>query len=239
MRTEILQSPAFGMLRVTFEMRDDRIVAEAGAMVGHTAGVKMTTEMQGGFLAAAKRKLLGGETIFKNTFTGTKPGQELLLAPGPQGDLQSIKLRAGESFTLLSGAYVAHTGDVKIDTKWQGARSILSGTGFFMLQATGPGELFFAAYGGIEKIDVSRGVLVDNGHIVGFTEGARYELKQFGGFRSFFLGGEGVVCRFIGTGHVYVQTRNVANLVSFLTPFRPVKGSDSTKGKLFDAMKGD
>ena len=242
MRFEILQSPAFGMLKASFDQRDDQIVAESGAMVACTSGVKMSTATRGGVLKALKSKVLGGVSLFCNTFTASGPGQHVLLAPPQEGDLRAMKLAANESFYFVSGAYLGHTGDVALDTQWQGARSILSGVGFFMLKVNGPGTVFYASYGAIERIPVPDGGLtVDNGQIVGFSEGVRYTMRKFGGFRSFFLGGEGLVCHFEGDGEVLVQTRNVAALASFLHPYRPVEkdGGDRSltgiAGKLMDS----
>jgi uncharacterized protein (TIGR00266 family) len=228
MKTEILQAPDFGMLRVEFSAPGQSVVAESGAMVSHTAGTQMQTAMRGGLLAAAKRKVLGGESIFQNTFTASEAGDHVFFAPPAEGDLQRLTLAQGEHFHLVSGAYVAHTGDITIDTKWQGVRSLFSGVGFFMLRMSGPGDVFYASYGAIEEIDVpAEGVDVDNGHIVGFGEGVDYALRKFGGYKSFFFGGEGLICRFSGNGKVLLQTRNVSSLVSFLNTFRPVKTNNS------------
>ena len=227
MKTTILQAPDFGMLRVDFEQPGESFVAESGAMVSCTAGVQMKTQMRGGLLAAAKRKLLGGESIFQNTFTATEPGDHVLLAPPPEGDLRRLDLGAGEHFHLVSGAYVAHTGDVQIDTKWQGVRALFSGVGFFMLRLSGPGSVYYATYGAVEPITIPpEGIDVDNGHIVGFGERATYQIRKFGGYKSFFFGGEGLICRFSGEGQVLLQTRDVSALVGFLHSFRPVKANN-------------
>ena len=80
MQFEIIDTPDFGLLRVQFEARDEQIVAESGAMVSMSAELQMTTSMRGGLFDAVKRKLLGGESLFQNTYTPTAPGQEILLA---------------------------------------------------------------------------------------------------------------------------------------------------------------
>ncbi len=83
MQSEVLHNPDFGVLRVTFEQPGEEISTEAGAMVGRDSLVQMRTNMQGGFGSAFKRKLLGGESLFQNTFTATQPGQTVWIAPGP------------------------------------------------------------------------------------------------------------------------------------------------------------
>lgn len=224
MRFEIADTPDFGLLCATFEAPGETLVAESGAMVSHSAGVQMTTSMRGGLMAAAKRKLLGGESLFQNTFTASAAGEHVLLAPAPEGDLRSRELAAGEAFFLQSGAYLAHHGDLKIDTKWGGVRSFFGGVGFFMLRLEGPGQVFFNSYGAIHEVEVGPGGYVcDTGHIVGFTGGLDFRVRPFGGMKGLFFSGEGLVCEFSGHGRLYIQTRAAPSLAAFLEPFRRVQ----------------
>src|SRR5215208_1332092 len=91
MHHELLQKPDFTLIRVTFDHGGEQMLAEPSAMVAKDSGVEMKTAIQGGILAAAKRKMLGGESVFQNTFTATAPGQRLYLAPGPEGDVEVIQ----------------------------------------------------------------------------------------------------------------------------------------------------
>jgi uncharacterized protein (TIGR00266 family) len=185
----------------------------------------MVTTLQGGLLAAAKRKLLGGESLFTNTFTATAPGQTLWLAPSAEGDVELIEMNGQLRMFLSSGAFLAAAPGVTIETKWQGARGFFSGAGLFLLSAHGHGPLFFAAYGGIHAIDVGpAGYVCDTGHVVAFTGGLSYEVSRVGGLKSLFFSGEGLVCRFSGQGRLWVSTRNPGSLVSFLQPFRSTQG---------------
>lgn len=224
MQYGIMDAPDFGMLKVTFDAPGEKVVAESGAMVAMSADLDIQTNMRGGLLAAAKRKMLGGESLFQNTFTAKAPGQHLFLAPAPEGDLRSLELQPGQEFYLQSGAYVAHIGDqLGLDTKWGGVKSFFGGIGFFMLKITGPGTVFFSAYGAIHQVDVQQGYTCDTGHIVGFSQGLEYSVRKFGGFKGLFLSGEGLVCDFRGHGQLLLQTRNPSSLASFLHPYRPVK----------------
>jgi uncharacterized protein (TIGR00266 family) len=225
MQHQLIDTPDFGMLQITFDQPGESIVAESGAMVAMDTGIDMKTSMRGGLLAAAKRKLLGGESLFQNTFTSKGSGQRLFLAPGPEGDLRAMHLQPGQSFFLQSGAYVAHVGDqLVLDTKFGGVKGFFGGAGFFMLKVTGPGTLYYCSYGALHEIDVPpEGYTVDNDHLVGFSDGLQYNVRKFGGFRGLFFSGEGFVCDFTGQGRLYLQTRNAGALAAFLQPFRPVK----------------
>jgi uncharacterized protein (TIGR00266 family) len=224
MQYEILDAPDFGLLKLRLAT-GERVVAEAGAMVAMSSAIAVETTMRGGLLAAAKRKLLGGESLFQNTFIAQTPSQELYLAPPSEGDLRARELAPGETFFLQSGNYLAHVGDeLSLDTKWGGVRSFFGGVGFFMLKLVGPGTVFYGSYGAIHEVPIGAGgYTCDTGHIVGFTQDLEYQVRTFGGFKGLFFSGEGLVCDFQGSGTLFVQTRNAPSLASFLHPYRPVQ----------------
>jgi uncharacterized protein (TIGR00266 family) len=224
MRYDVLDAPDFGMLALTLEV-GEKVVAESGAMVAMGPSIQVDTRMRGGLLAASKRKLLGGESLFQNTFTATASGQQLFLAPPVEGDLRARELARGETFFLQSGNYLAHIGDeLVLDTQWGGVRSFFGGLGFFMLKVVGPGTLFYASYGAIHEVPVGvDGYTCDTGHIVGFGDGLEYRVRPFGGFKGLFFSGEGLVCDFEGRGSLFIQTRNAPSLAAFLHPFRRVQ----------------
>lgn len=227
MKYEILDSPDFALLQVTLDS-GDKIVAESGAMVAQDSQIAVETSMRGGLLGAAKRKLLGGESLFQNTFTSQAAGQRLYLAAGAEGDMRAEQLGPGEEFFMTSGAYIAHIGDdLVIDTKFGGVKGFFSGVGLFMLRIVGPGTVFYGSYGALHPVNVQNGnYTVDTGHIVGFTSGLSYKVRAFNGFKGLFFSGEGLVADFSGSGTVYTQTRNASSLVSFVHPFRPVKSNN-------------
>ena len=228
MKHEFLYRPDYAMALVTFEAAGESIVAESGAMVARDTAVQMTTNMRGGFASALKRKLLGGESLFLNTFTATAPGQKLYLAPAPEGDMQSFYLEPGRELIMQSGAFVASGPDVTIDTKWGGFKGFLSGEGLFFLRCHGQGDLLFNTYGGLHKVELdgTKRYIVDTSHIVAFTEGLDFKINKMGGIKSLFFSGEGLVCDFYGKGTLWVQTRDPNALASFLHPFRRKKSKN-------------
>lgn len=224
MRYEVRQKPDFGIVRVVFDAPGEQLLVESAAMVARDTAMEMKTAMTGGILGAAKRKLLGGESIFQNTFTATAAGQTLWVAPGPEGDVQELICDGQTPVFMQSGAFLACAPTVQLDTKWGGAKGFFSGAGLFLLRAMGTGPLFFSCYGGIHPVDVgANGYIVDTSHIVGWTGGLEYRVTKLGGLKSLFLSGEGLVCEFRGQGRVWVSTRNPSSLAAFLQPFRPVK----------------
>lgn len=218
---EIKSSPDFALVDYQLE-NGESIVAESGALVSMSSNIKMKTSARGGVLAAAKRKLLGGESIFQNTFTAEQGSGHVLLAPGSPGDIMAFPLERGRSLMIQSSAYLAATEGVVLDTKWGGARGFFSGVGLFLLKATGPGTVFVASYGAIFPKRCEGEYVIDTDHIVAFEDSVEYRISKVGGIKSLFLGGEGLVARFSGNGMLYAQTRSPASLAAFLHPYRPV-----------------
>lgn len=229
MRHQIRHNPDFGIVQIGFDQPGEQVICESGAMVARDSAVDMKTSMQGGLGGALKRKLLGGESLFQNTFTATAPGQTLWVAPAPEGCVECITMQPGMEIFLQSGAYLASTPGITLDTKWQGAKGFFSG-GLFLLRATGQGFLWFSTYGGLHTVDIGtqyHGYICDNSHMVAFTGGLQYNVQKLGGLKSLFLSGEGLVCNFQGQGRLWMQTRNPSSLAAFLHPFRRVEAKSN------------
>lgn len=227
MRYEMKDKPDFGMVKVTFDAPGEQMIVESAAMVARSSGMTMETNMRGGMLAAAKRKLLGGESIFQNTFTASQPGETLYFAPAPEGDVEVLELDGTWPLMMSSGAYLGGAPTINLDTKWGGAKGFFSGTGMFLLKAEGTGPLFFSCYGGLHAVDVGpEGYICDTSHVVAFTGGLNYDVQKVGGLKSLFFSGEGLVCRFHGQGRLWMSTRNPSSLAAFIHPYRPVQRSN-------------
>lgn len=224
MRYELLEKPDFTMVQVTFDAPGEQMLCESSAMVARDSGIDMKTSMQGGMMAAMKRKMLGGESVFQNTFTASAPGQRLYFAPGAEGDVEVLQLDGQNPIFMSSGAFLGASPGVTLDTQWGGTKGFFSGSGMFLLKAVGQGPVFFAAYGAVHAVDVGpAGYICDTGHVVAFTAGLQYNVTRLGGLRGLFASGEGLVCNFTGQGRLWISTRNSSNLASFLHPYRRVQ----------------
>jgi uncharacterized protein (TIGR00266 family) len=227
---QITHGPSFAMLRVDLAP-GQTFVAEAGSMVARHQNVKMEVKMNAGrspgfgakmkaFFIALIRKWVGGETFFVNHFTVPDRGS-VWVAPTLSGQIQHRRMN-GEKLVLSSGAYVAHVGDIDLKMKFGGLRSILAKEGAFMLEVSGVGDLWFCSYGGIHAIDVNGSYVVDTGHLVGYEGNLDYKIKTAGGgMMGFVASGEGLVCEFSGQGRLYIQSRNLGALVSWITRLLP------------------
>ena len=204
MQSQIEFEDSYAMLRVELQ-RGEKIKAEPGSMVAMD-GVKLTTSTPGGPLRGMRR-MLGGESFAVNTFEAERDwGGRVYLAPALPGGVGR-----------------------KLDSKWQGFKSLFSGESMFFLRAGAEerrGTVFYNSYGAVEELIVPPGheLVVDTGHLVAFSEDVDYSIGKVGGIRSALFGGEGLVLKFRGNGHVWIQTRNLPSLAEKLVAFLPGKG---------------
>ena len=214
MKFDIQYRPAFALAIVKLDA-GETVIAEAGALVSMDSHVQMETSagkkedsLMGSLFKGLKR-MVAGESFFQNRFTPKGGPGEVTFAPTHAGDISVYELAAGKTLFIQSSSYVCSGEGVTIDPKWGGARSFFGGEGLIMLKATGSGPIVFNSFGGIKEVAVDGKYTVDTGHIVAFEEGIQFKVGKFGGgWWSFLLGGEGLVCNFSGKGKLWIQTRN-------------------------------
>lgn len=221
MKVNIQYQPSYSLATVTLEAGES-IQAESGAMVGMAVGLELKTEATGGFWKSLGRSLFGGESFFMNTFTATQTGQTIDLAPALPGDIAMIEMR-GEPLLVQSGAYLASSAGVTIDTQWTGAKTFFGSEGLIMLRASGSGTLLVSSYGAIRAIDLAAGeqYIVDTGHLVTFDERIGYQVRKVAGWKSTLLSGEGLVAEMTGPGRLTMQSRSQDAFLSWLIPKLP------------------
>jgi uncharacterized protein (TIGR00266 family) len=229
LRHGITHRPDFAMLKVELE-EGEKVLAEPSAMATMDAHIELKSGLKGGLLKSIGRAF-GGESMIVNTFTAVGAPGEVVFAPGPMGDMEHVRLK-GNRMLLQRGAYVASSEDITIDGKWDGFRGFFSGEGMVLLQAQGDGDLWFNTYGAMLEIDVKDGYYVDTGYIVAFDDTRNYEVTVLPGLgiggkiKSFFFGGEGLVCRFSGQGKLWIQTRTINPFLSWVHPYRSAEKSN-------------
>ena len=242
MKIDIRYQPAYSLAIVGLAP-EESIQAEAGAMVSMTSNVQVETSMKGGLLGAVTRSVLGGETLFANTFTSRGGPGEITLAPSLPGDVSALEIR-NETLYVQSGSFLAGSPEISLDIKWGGARAFFGSEGLFLLRATGTGSLILSSYGAIHKVtlDGRQPYICDTGHVVAFTERLTFDVRRVGGWKSTMLSGEGLVCEFKGTGDLYLQTRSTQAFLSWLIPRIPGRsggGGGKAGGVLGNILRGD
>ena len=221
-------SPSFSMLTLQLSPGES-VKAEPGAMAAQQ-DVDMKTGMSGGLFGGLKR-MLTSESFFLNTFTAGPTGGWVSLAPPTPGDILSHDVRPGQELFIQSSSFLACSENVQTDAKFQGLKGLFSGESLFFLRIYtegGPGIVYFNSYGAIKQLAVVPGkeLVVDTGHVVAFTNDVEYSIGKVGGLGSLIAGGEGLVMKFKGNGHVWVQTRTLSALADKIVPFLPSPKSE-------------
>ncbi len=145
----------------------EKVKADGGSMLAMTTGTDIETSTQGGALKGLRRAVLGGESLFMNTFTAPPQGGDILFAPKLPGDVMVMPL-TGETLYLQSGAYIASEESIDIDTHWGGAKTFFSRQGLFILKVSGQGQVVVGSFGAIHAVDLQPGqtYTVGTGHLV-------------------------------------------------------------------------
>ncbi|MDY6806384.1 MAG: TIGR00266 family protein [Cyanobacteriota bacterium] len=212
MEIELLHQPDSAIARVTID-RGEEIVAEAGAMVAMSEYINASTTLRqgkgGGILGGLKR-MLSQESLFLSVFRSPSDGGEIFLAPKFLGDIWHYQV-GNTGLVVQAGSYMASSPNVDIDLGFQGFKSFFSGENVFWLQIDGEGDLLLSSFGAIYEVEIRGEYIVDTGHIVAFEKTLDFEITKAGSsLIGSWLGGEGLVCRFKGTGKVFCQTHNYA-----------------------------
>ena len=220
MDIEVIHRPSYS-LAIAKLTPNERIRAEAGAMVSMSGGVQIETKAEGGLLKSLGRSVLGGESLFQNFFVAPATGGEVTLAPELPGDIAVIEM-SGEKLMVQSGSYMASESTVELSTKLS-VKALMSAEGVAMLEATGTGTLLVSSYGAIYEKTLTAGekYVVDTSHLVAFDGTMSVQPKPIGGLKSTLFSGEGFVIELTGPGKIYIQTRSPQALINWIIPQLP------------------
>jgi len=196
------------------------IHCESDAVVSMSSNVEVKGKLAGGLLASFARAMFTRESFFTTEVRSTAAPGDVLVAPSDPGGVALHRMVRGEELTLTSGAYLAGDGGVTVNSDMQNPFSgftNFSGTGVFLLRASGQGNLALSAYGSIIKYTLQPGEkrAVDNGHLVAWSATMRTQMvlasRKAGVFGS-LTSGEGLHVEFQGPGIVYIQSHKPPQL---------------------------
>mgnify|MGYP000235733432 CR=1 FL=1 len=215
---EIKYKPSYSMLVVTLNA-GETVTAEAGAMTYMTPNIDVKTRLrERSILGTLSLKFLGRQSLFVNDYTAKDGKGEVAFVSAPIGDIATLKVDPSKGYIIQKAAYIASTENIDLDIKWQGFTKGLFGQGLFMIKVSGDGILFINTFGAIDKHVLEEGeqLIVDNFHLVAFSDTCDYKVTKFGGLKSTLLGGEGLVTKIRGPGEVLIQTKNMREFVEWL-----------------------
>jgi len=197
----------------------ETITAESGAMTYMHPNIEVKTRMrEKSFLGTLGLTFLGRQSFFVNDYIAASGQGEAAFVSAPVGDIEVLEVTPNQGYIIQKAAYIASTQDVNLDVQWQGFTKGLFGQGLFMIKVSGKGQLFINTFGAIDKHTLKQGekMIVDNFHLVAFSDTCPYKVTKFGGLKETLLGGEGLVTEITGPGDLYIQTKNLREFVDWL-----------------------
>jgi uncharacterized protein (TIGR00266 family) len=218
MEYEIKYKPSYSMLIVKLDP-NETITAESGAMTYMDPNIDVhTRKREKSLLGSIGLKLLGRQSFWVNDYKAEQKTGEVAFGSAPVGDIETLEVKPNRGYIIQKAAYIASTENVDLDVKWEGFSKGLFGQGLFMLKVTGDGTLFINTFGAIDKHTLKPGqtMVVDNFHLVAFSDTCNYKVTKFGGLKETLVGGEGLVTRITGPGDIFIQTKNLREFVEWL-----------------------
>ena len=215
---------------VTLEVDpQEKVYAEAGALVYMSNNINMEAKMRGGFLKGLCRTL-AGETFFLTEFTSVGGSGLISFGGRAPGTIKPIELVEGKEFIVQKDAFLCAEDSVDMSIAFQKRLGSIffGGEGFILEKLTGIGTVFIHACGDFVEFDLKPDqiIKVDTGSVVGWDSTVIYDIERVKGIKTMFFGGEGLFLTTLkGPGHVIIQSMDLGNLASALQPFMPKQTS--------------
>jgi uncharacterized protein (AIM24 family) len=174
-----------------------------------------TQRIARGVWDSLKRFLLGGETIYANTWTAKEGGGWIALEETAPGQIACAEVKeASEGIRIRHSAYLGHSPNVALETQYTGLKGYMSGQGLAQQLArcpvgAGDGKVYFhTTIGQVRTFDLTTAsgpILVDNDMILAHSEALGRSVRRINRtWKSLFLSGEGLAVEFCGQGRVWV-----------------------------------
>lgn len=231
-------------------------VAEAGAMMYKSPGIKMETvfgdgsanQQAGvmGLLLGAGRRLLTNESLFVTVFTQTNQGKGRVAFAAPYpGTILALNLQDYSGKLICQkDSFLAAAKGVQIGIQFQ--RRILTGLfggeGFIMQKLEGNGWVFVHAGGFLQKIELQPGetLHVDTGCLAAMTGSIDFDIQKAGGIKTMLFGGEGLFFAILkGPGTVWLQSLPFSRLAGRMLSAAPQgSGRQQDEGSILGGLGG-
>lgn len=221
----------------------EMVIAEAGAMMYMTAGVKMETvfgdpsQKGQGFwnkVASAGKRMLTGESMFMTTYTNVSTRREIVAFASPYpGCIIPFHLdEMGGEMICQKDSFLCGARGVQVQIAFQKkiGTALFGGEGFIMQRLQGDGIVMIHAGGALMHRDLAPGetLRLDTGCLVALAPSVNYDIQMVGGFKNTLFGGEGLFLATVtGPGKVWLQSLPFSRLAGrVLANARPGGGKD-------------
>jgi uncharacterized protein (TIGR00266 family) len=207
----------------------ESVYTQSGGMAWMDAGIRMDTNMKGGFMKGLGR-MMSGESLFMATYTATAPGQEFVATSTMPGCILPLELRGNAIIAQRSSFLVAQP-SIQLSayvTRSFGA-GLFGGEGFILQRITGMGYVFLEIDGSLKERVLAPGetIKVDTGHVAAFEESVQFQAEMVKGFKNVLFGGEGLfLSTLTGPGRVWLQSITLPGFAKEIYPFLPKPSSN-------------
>lgn len=226
MQYEIFGSTLPGVT-LTFQSGES-IYTQSGGMTWMSDGIRMETNMKGGFGKALGR-LFTGESIFMASYTAERSGAQMTLASSFPGSIVVLELDGTREYICQKDAFLCATPGVKLSASVQKAKTgFVGGEGFVMQRISGQGLCFLELDGTVVKKDLAPGEVlkVDTGNLAAYERSVEYSVETVKGFKNILFGGEGLFLSVLrGPGRVYLQTVSIGEFATRIIPYIPISNN--------------
>lgn len=231
----------------------ETVVAESGAMMFMTAGIRMGTRFgdpsgrdQGfmGKLMSAGKRVLTGESLFMTTFTSSGgPGKQTVAfaAPYPGKILPMHLDQLGGEMICQKDSFLAAAHGTEISVAFQKriGVALFGGEGFIMQRLRGDGIALVHAGGTLMERTLAAGetIKIDTGCLVALQPTVNYDIQMVGGFKNTLFGGEGLfLATLTGPGRIWLQSLPFSRLAGRVLANAGAGGKGKDEGNLLGGI---
>ncbi|KTG08801.1 hypothetical protein AUR64_13345 [Haloprofundus marisrubri] len=207
---EIADGHSYATLEISMDA-GDRVGVDPGSMVIRSESVHSETNSGEGGLGGMLKRAVSDELEVLTTFMEAEADDSrVVLAPDYLGDIAHIDLDGTEGVKVQSGGLLAWTEDIERGTARNDASNFFSSGELTVLKLDGSGSAFVSAFGAVREETVTGDdpLVVDEDHLLAWTDGLSVSRQKDSSIKSSLLGGEGFVTKLSGEGRVWVQTRD-------------------------------
>ncbi len=214
--------------------RGQGLYSETGALSWMTDGVQMNTNLGGGGIFGALKRVATGESLFVVNYTTDRDGQFVTFSAEFPGKIIPVHLAQGQGMIAQKDTLLVAESSVNMTIALQrklGA-GLFGGEGFILQRFDGPGTIFAAMDGEIVEYTLQAGqrLLVDTGHVAMFEPTVAYDIQVVKGIKNILFGGEGLFfVSLTGPGRIWLQTMPITKLAGAIRQYLPKsEGSNQT-----------
>ncbi len=214
MERKIIKTSLGNYLEITLN-KNENIYTQPGSLISIKGDVEVKSTLGYGLSGLIFRPL-GGESPFINQYKAKKRSK-IEFGPKSMSEIASIKPK--NKLIVKDGAYLAHTGNIKIGAKFGGITSIAAGSGIFFMTFEGDGEIFIEGNRLIKIKVLKKGesIIIDNTSFLAADDSVEFITKTLGDtLITKIFGGEGLVFKIKGPGRVIYQGQSKGYLQTLI-----------------------